>query len=284
MLKTNKKPNTVISKSFFKINKNFNINKKINHAAILYVQNRKSNLKCIENLESYNFSKNSNIIIISDDDLKLSNMFGLVKIKKIPKLRNSNDYSSFIFLNALQLATEIKLDYFFYYEWDCKVGKDFWYDTLWEEHLDWSDPLMTGTPVVKVSMKNPIGNFLCGIETYRHQYAKKCGVAMSVYNCGGLVESSVHTNGALGFYKTSEIKKIFYKSIKEVSPSTIRKISPWDNFLGTKFYKKYKSKCFNRIGWLPSSYSGCGDEFYCQKQRNFMLDSGLKVAIHQNKY
>ena len=59
---------------------------------------------------------------------------------------------------------------------------------------------------------------------------------------------------------------------------------PWDLNLGTRIFKDLREKSFERVGWLPSSYSGCGDLFYTQKQRDYMIDSGLKVVMHQNKY
>ena len=65
-------------------------------------------------------------------------------------------------------------DYYFCYEWDCKIGKDYWYDTLWEEHLSWPyEPTMTGTPVFKCPL-NGCGNLLQGSVDYRHLYSKEC--------------------------------------------------------------------------------------------------------------
>lgn len=282
MLKLNKSLYKINKKSYFIKKGNFNINKKINCSIIVYLQNTKSNLQCLENLQSFYHSKKQvDIVVVSDEYIKVPKMFNFFKIKPIPKLKNSNEYSTYVFLKTLEFANNFNLDYFFYYEWDCKVGKDFWYDDLWQEHLDWSDPVMTGTPVIKMPMSFPIGNFLYGIEEFRNQYSKKSSVVMAVYSCHGINKFSIHTNGALGFYKTSEMNKIF--NIK-INKSTIKNFSPWDDFLGIKFYKKYKEKCLNKMGWLCSSYSGCGDEFYSQHQRNFMLKSGLKSVIHQNKY
>ena len=59
---------------------------------------------------------------------------------------------------------------------------------------------------------------------------------------------------------------------------------PWDLNLGVKIFKELREQSFERVGWLPSSYSGCGDLFYTQKQRDYMINSGLKVVMHQNKY
>ena len=60
--------------------------------------------------------------------------------------------------------------------------------------------------------------------------------------------------------------------------------NPWDIDIGYRIFKDIKEESFNKIGWLPSSYSGCTDIFYNKKQREKMLFSKKKVAIHQFKY
>jgi hypothetical protein len=62
------------------------------------------------------------------------------------------------------------------------------------------------------------------------------------------------------------------------------KLGPWDLYLGMRLFREFKEKSFEKVAWLASAYSGCGDYFYSQKQRDYMLSSGMKVAVHQHKY
>jgi len=272
--------------------KNIEINKPIKSGIILYLQNfEKQNKKCLDNLAEFKHSKhNIPIIIYSDSESTPDNYpFKFIKIPKIQTMVSgmnnlSNKYSFWAFMEAIKIAKEFELDYFFCYEWDCKIGKDYWYDTLWQEHLNWTgEPTMTGTPVFKCPL-NGSGNLLQGIQDYRYKYSKECKLYMVVEHT---YPYSLYTNGALTFYNTKHTEFYFYK---ELYSNIINKsdymdtISPWDLEIGIRLFKDLKEKSFEKVGWIPSSYSGCGDYFYNQEQRNQMLESGLKVVIHQYKY
>jgi hypothetical protein len=272
--------------------KNIEINKPIKSGIILYLQNfEKQNKKCLDNLAEFKHSKhNIPIIIYSDSDSTPDNYpFKFIKIPKIQKMESgmnnlSNKYSFWAFMEAIKIAKEFELDYFFCYEWDCKIGKDYWYDTLWQEHLNWTgEPTMTGTPVFKCPL-NGSGNLLQGIQDYRYKYSKECKLYMVVEHT---YPYSLYTNGALTFYNTKHTEFYFYKElyndIKNKS-DYMDTISPWDLEIGIRLFKDLKEKSFEKVGWLPSSYSGCGDYFYNQDQRNQMLESELKAVIHQYKY
>lgn len=272
--------------------KNIEINKPIKSGIILYLQNfEKQNKKCLDNLAEFKHSKhNIPIIIYSDSDSIPGNYpFKFIKIPKIPKMEigmynPSDKYAFWYFMEAIKIAKEFELDYFFCYEWDCKVGKDYWYDTIWQEHLNWpGEPTMTGTPVFKCPL-NGSGNLLQGIQDYRYRYSKECKLYMVVEHT---YPYSLYTNGALTFYNTKHTEFYFYK---ELYSNIINKsdymntISPWDLEIGIRLFKDLKEKSFEKVGWLPSSYSGCGDYYYNQDQRDDMLNNGYKVVIHQNKY
>jgi len=272
--------------------KNIEINKPIKSGIILYLQNfEKQNKKCLDNLVEFKHSKhNIPIIIYSDSESTPDNYpFKFIKIPKIQTMVSgmnnlSNKYSFWAFMEAIKIAKEFELDYFFCYEWDCKIGKDYWYDTLWQEHLNWTgEPTMTGTPVFKCPL-NSSGNLLQGIQDYRYKYSKECKLYMVVEHT---YPYSLYTNGALTFYNTKHTEFYFYK---ELYSNIINKsdymdtISPWDLEIGIRLFKDLKEKSFEKVGWIPSSYSGCGDYFYNQEQRDQMLESELKVVIHQYKY
>jgi hypothetical protein len=282
--------------SFFDMNnlisKNIRISKKVKSAIILYLQNYENqNKKCLDNLLEYKHSKyNVPIIVYSDSDsIPGKYPFKFIKIPKISKMEtgmyNAGDkYAFWSFMESIKIAKEYNLDYFFCYEWDCKVGKDYWYDILWQEHLNWpGEPTMTGTPVFKCPL-NGSGNLLQGIQDYRYQYSKECKLYMVVEHT---YPYSLYTNGALTFYDTNKTEFYFYKELHTIIKNKsdyMDTIGPWDLEIGIRLFKDQKEKSFEKVGWLPSSYSGCGDYYYNQNQRDDMLKSEHKVVIHQNKY
>lgn len=278
---------------FFTKDINFNIKKNKTSGILLYLQNFDDKTKkCVANLLDYKHSKNDiPIIIYSDEDLEsnLPSYLKFVKIPKIPKMHGGNlnpsdKYAFWSFIESIKIAKDFNFDYYFCYEWDCKIGKDYWYDTIWEEHLSWPyEPIMTGTPVFKCPL-NGCGNLLQGSADYRHLYSKECNMFMVLEYT---YPYSLYTNGALTFYNTKESEMYFRKEIYDnISNKSdyMDTISPWDLEYGIRLFKKHKEKSFNKVGWLPSSYSGCGDYYYNQFQREDLLNKELKVVIHQYKY
>jgi hypothetical protein len=249
-------------------------------------------LKCLDNLMSYRTSKyNIPIVVYSDSHLEIPQKYRVkfIKINAIPKMDPgvwglANKYSFWAFIEGIKIAKELNWKYFFGYEWDCKVGWDDWYDVIWQEHLAWPyDPIITGTPVVKCP---PIssGNILMGMSEYVYKYASECKLTMLVENTG---DFSVYTNGALTFYNTNELLKYFSSELyfdDKNKSDHVDQVGAWDYSLGVRIMKHLKENSFKRVGWLPSSYSGCGENFYTMSQREYMLDTKLKMVIHQYKY
>lgn len=278
----------------FQYNSTYIKNKK-NTGILLYIHGlNDSNMKCLDNLFDYKHSKyDIPIIIFSDSNLEVPKKYNckFIKIPNIPKMSNvnfsaSNKYGTQAFLNGIDLAKELNYDYYFYYEWDCKIGKDYWYDILLEQHDSWPyESIMTGTPVIKCPLNSGgVGNFLQGMQEYVYNYSKKCGVSMVVEY---VYPFALYTNGALTFYNTKKTEEFFINELKKCRNgdySYIDRMQPWDLEFGIRLFKEYKEKSFEKVGWLESSYSGCGDLWYNQKQRQNMLDTGLKYVIHQHKY
>jgi hypothetical protein len=195
----------------------------------------------------------------------------------------SDKYAFWAFIEAIKIAKEKQWDYFFYYEWDCVVGKDYWYDTLIEEHMAWYyEPIITGTPCLRYP-KTITGDLMHGMARYMYDYTKASGVSMNIDNA----PMSLYTNGALTFYTTSHMLDLFgdeiFTDIRD-KDSHVDKVGCWDFSLGQRIYKKYGTDFVKYVGWLPSSYSGCGETCYSLDQRLYMLESGKKVAMHQYKY
>jgi hypothetical protein len=68
------------------------------------------------------------------------------------------------------------------------------------------------------------------------------------------------------------------------NPDILESKYAWDLDVGLRILRDVKEKVFNKVAWLPSSYSGFEDYYYNQRQRNKMLETGFKAVIHQYKY
>lgn len=272
--------------------KSFEIKNKLKTGIILYLENLSpKNLRCLDNLTADKHSKhNVPIVICSDADLEIPENYNVEFFKfEMPKLNDrgasfKDRYSFWSFMEFIKIADHLELDHFFGYEWDCKVGQDLWFDRLWDEFLSWkSEPIIAGTPVIRYPM-NGCGNFLQATAEYQYQYSKECGLTMYL-DTGG--PHTLYCNGALTFYNTSKMKQYFAKELNYRVGDDITILNnknAWDLEVGLRILQDVKDDIFNKVAWIPSSYSGFGDHYYNQRQRNKMLETGLKAAIHQYKY
>jgi hypothetical protein len=270
----------------------FEIKNKLKTGIILYLENLSpKNLRCLDNLTADKHSKhNVPIVICSDADLEIPENYNVEFFKfEMPKLNDrgasfKDRYSFWSFMEFIKIADHLELDHFFGYEWDCKVGQDLWFDRLWDEFLSWkSEPIIAGTPVIRYPM-NGCGNFLQATAEYQYQYSKECGLTMYL-DTGG--PHTLYCNGALTFYNTSKMKQYFAKELNYRVGDDITILNnknAWDLEVGLRILQDVKDDIFNKVAWIPSSYSGFGDHYYNQRQRNKMLETGLKAAIHQYKY
>ena len=271
-----------------------NIKKTLKSAILLYLPffNEKIN-KSLENLFAYKATKsNIEIIIFSDSDERCFPKLGyrFFKIPNFPKMVGGGNmaaqdkYALMAFLYGLKIAEDLGLDRYFYYEWDCLIGADYWYDDLWQEFLDWPfEPYMSGTPVLKYLNKN-CGNFIQNSMDYIYQYSKNTGVSMLVENVNPVC---LYSNGALTFYNTEKMKLMFAPEVEQLLKYKyifLEEIKPWDYESGIRLFREHKEESFKLVGWLKSSYSGCGDNYYNEKQRLHMLESKIKKVIHQYKH
>ena len=272
--------------------KEFNISKGLKTAIILYLQNLSpKNLKCLNNLTSYKASnRDVRIIACSEVDLEIPSEYPIEFYKfEMPPLTFKNvwakeRYAFWSFIEFIRIADNFELDYFFGYEWDCKVGQDLWFDKLWDEFLSWdSEPIIAGTPAIRYCA-NACGNLLQSFAEYSYHYSKECGVTLSLETNPPY---ALYCNGALTFYNTAKMKEYFAKELAYKigdNPDILESKYAWDLDVGLRILRDVKEKVFNKVAWLPSSYSGFEDYYYNQRQRNKMLETGFKAVIHQYKY
>ena len=268
--------------------KSLHISNNLKVGIIFYVHELNDGIKkCIENVNSFKLSKhNIPFVVYSDNNLNATNYVRFNKMEDMQAglYRKCDKFAFWAFIEGIKIAKEKGWDYFFCYEWDCLVSKDYWFDTLWQEHLSWPyEPIITGTPAIRMP-KQAIGNFFQGSLDYIYNYSKECNVSINIDHASPI---SIYTNGALTFYNTQKMCEFFqkelYTNIIDRS-SHVDEVGPWDFGLGIRIYNKLKEDSFKRVGWLPSSYSGCGDFCYNEKQRVNMIETGLKIVMHQYKY
>ena len=276
--------------------KNIYISKPLKSGMILYLHDlSEQRIKCLENLKEYKKSdQDLECIVFSTEDLDIPFEYGVnfIKIEDDdfskalvnPRWSFGAAASFWAFVKSIEIAETFNLDFFLCYEWDCKVGQDYWYDTLWQQCLSWQEePYLMGTPVFNFPGSHS-GNMLQGSLEYRYKYSKECRLNMLTQTVDPFC---LYTNGALTFYNTKIAKKYYSKELSLPSKNrciTKQNPNPWDIDIGYRIFKDIKEESFNKIGWLPSSYSGCTDIFYNKKQREKMLSSKMKAAVHQFKY
>jgi hypothetical protein len=157
-------------------------------------------------------------------------------------------------------------------EWDCYLGKDRWYDTLWDELQAWPhQPIQAGTPVV--SLQGLHGNFLANVQHYVGEFIKTNKVAMSfILNRPFFLT----VNGAMAFYNVDKMHQYF--QLPNYQP-----FKCFDITAGMRIFDEVGEDILKRTAWLPSLYSGWGEETYTVNQRLEMVNAGYKVAMHQYK-
>lgn len=246
----------------------FNISTPLKRGAILYLD--KTYPRIIKQLkEDYKFSKSCELITYTDNSSVEADIHVPVFEGQWMK---KYDYANVAAQMAIQIAQFKEWDYFMWLEWDCYVGKDCWFDVLWEELLAWPyKPIQAGTPVISTW---PIdGNFEFIKQDYIASYLKANKVSLrSIY-----VElMAIAINGAFGFYEVNMADKYLVKQ-------KIPRACPFDFMFGLRMLEEYQEDIFKHTAWLPSLYSVCGNQYYTEAQRLEMVKSGFKVAMHQYK-
>jgi hypothetical protein len=241
--------------------------------------------KIFESLNKYRISKHDYDVIIFSDNPAVYEFDD--RILRVNNCQTTDGNPSFkktygaakMFRTAIDIASERNMDYFFLLEWDCLFGKDYWFDTLVDEHNSWGPTIVSGTPIQTPTIHTSVK------EGYNLHYLMQDFVSRYIIDTKLAMGSIPHPrnslyfiNGGLAFYKTEEMKEYFSDySMKELSVG-------FDVHIGIKGFSKYKDKVFDKFVWLKSSYSG-GNPYniYTHEQRMNMFALKSKVAIHPYK-
>lgn len=263
--------------------KSFYVSSKKTKAIFLYLD--KPYKTIFKSLKDYKISKNYKLILFSGDSEVCESIDDVIKIENFNINCYNNSYKKMFegakaFKVGLDIASDKNIDYLFWLEWDCLIGADYWFDSLWEEHNSWiEEPVISGTPIATPCIHNYIKegyNLHYLMQNYTSEYINDNKIAMGSIPHNR--ESLFFINGALSFYNVNEVKEYFVNCNPEISRSY------FDVYIGKMLYKKYKEKIFEKCAWLKSSYSGGYPyKIYTDEQILNMLNTGLKKIVHPYK-
>lgn len=245
----------------------FNISTPTKRGAVLYLDKPYPRIK--KQLEDYKLSKSCELITFTDNPAVEADI-------RVPELyspwKRKYDYANMAGQQAVKISQSKGWDYFMWLEWDCYIGKDYWFDTLWDEFVSWPyEPLQGGTPTM--SSQTLIGNFEFLKQDYIASYIRANKVCLHFVSGRPFFLS---INAAMGFYQTEAADKYLVKM-------GIPPLNSFDVLFGTRMFDEHQENVFKHTAWLPSLYSGWGDQDYTEEQRVKMVTSGFKVAMHQYK-
>lgn len=211
---------------------------------------------------------------------------GLISIPD-PEPRTGHGHKYFtnnrIFLTAVLMAMKHGFTHFCYLEADCRVGRDYWDETYWEEFCSHPKPIVTGGTTVVYNPCNTDRQSALRWQELLITNTSPSKLPIATYgwkaaNVG--TGSCVFVNGALGIYSVSEMARLFdlTKTATEAEKS-----QPWDMEIGMRMWNRYGRDVYYLVGHLVSVFSGYGNVLSTEEDRLHWLAQGRFVAVHQVK-
>jgi hypothetical protein len=155
---------------------------------------------------------------------------------------------------------------------------------LWQENLSWQwDHVCSGSPVIW-NLPGFGTKTAASLLPYFGRYTSETGFFPAFEGWGGGL-SAFYPNGALSWYHTDTMCDWFAEPLSMDHAGITKWASEnttFDLYVGQQMVKRYGPTAAMRMGWLESSYSGCGEHYYNADQRRKLLAGGL-VAVHQEK-
>jgi hypothetical protein len=261
-----------------------NKNKKI--GILLYVDKYYPEL--FNNLNKYKISRNNIEFIIYSDNPNIKE----VPIKLIDKIGDfsgtrfdkKTKYGYWSFVKGIQIAKELNWDYFFYLEWDCRIGKDYWFDIALDEFYRWNEePIVSGTPMIQYPYLSAIncGNDMTMLFDYINQYFNKSKIHFGIDLWSS--DTLFTINGALGFYKVDKMVEYFDEWLKNYNSKSDQSIEPYDLYIGKRLWNEFKMNSLKYTGWIPSIFSTGQIRSYNHQQLKKLLETEMKIAVHPIK-
>lgn len=202
--------------------------------------------------------------------------------------------NNFIFFTAMRIALARGFTHIIYLEADCRVGKDFWDDELFDFHFRSPEPLVcSGTAVafnVATAGRDALARWLQWSCDQKMVPGFPCP---SVYGWRGqsttTEKPTVFVNGALGVYDVTWLKKLFGMDglppaqTKDNCKLLAESNFAWDFAIGYLLWQVMGVHSFNVVANNPRVYSGFGDVMSSEAERMQMLKDGVVSCVHQVK-
>lgn len=205
-----------------------------------------------------------------------------------------------VFLHGVRIACREGIDWMLYLESDCRVKGQHWDDIIFSEFFDSKDYASPGfVPNQELDMGGSIVLFRSKNKCWFHDGAQRYILPKSKpmsrytpsFGCpdseGSISDTNcVFPNGALGVYRVSTLSDIWGvgpDTTDEQIKSTASRRKAWDWHHGDILLRSYQQRVFEHIKQIRCIYSSAGNVRTTEKERQFMLMSGLVVAIHQVK-
>ena len=214
-----------------------------------------------------------------------------IQLKADPEFLKGNKQNRLALANAVfytgvKIAAEQGYTHMIALETDCRVGRDYWDNVMWQEFEEQNpNALIGGSPVIF----NPAAWSRQATEAYENfilrTHPRFCPV--SVAGSGRLAEkqqTATFTNGALSIYNVDWLMKTFGD---EMQPGRLVDLAirskAWDYEIGIRLWNQFDWKAYDQIVCLNSIYSGYGELMTTEAERRQWLSSGWIVAVHQIK-
>lgn len=240
-------------------------------------------LQFLRNLDR--FPTHYPLVLFSDHEYDRPNLIKLTQSPEMVKeTGNRWAVNNIIFYTALRIAIKSDYTHILYIESDSRVGRAEWDKVIFDEFFSHKDMIMGGSLVCY----SPCNHSMAVARKWTELIAKfnsKRNYPIPTYGAGGSVERGQPcflVNGSLGVYSIDWMKRVFGDGL-DTTPALARASTAWDFELGVRLFNMLGLDVLDRIVHLSSVFSSYGDLLTTEQERQFMLHSGEKCAVHQIK-
>jgi hypothetical protein len=266
-------------------------------ATMVYVRNVKES-KFLDHL--LRFKRSFPLIVVTDGPIptvKLPYVIAPIPLlgpftERVGNSKPSDQYAVWAFVYTFLAAKKRGVKYFLLLEEDCRISTDLFDKILWGEFMRWpTNALFGGTPVMWHPWCN--GNEISKqVINYAYAYQTDSGLPMCLEGDFGVPQrQAFYPNGAIAIYSVSECEIIFKNMVEMLgtNASLLEKacaaqfVEAFDFYIGLYMMRKYGPRAFDLVAYLPSAYSGWGNNHVTLEQRKRMIATRSKVAVHHLK-
>jgi len=234
-----------------------------------------------------NFPTKNPLVLFSDEYeaegvIKLN---GNVEIAKDPK--NKLAVNNLIFFTGTRIAASKGFSHVLLLENDCRVGKRYWDEILFEEFLSKNVNAIAGGSIAIFNPSCYTREAAARFEKYVADSLADRPCPMSITGSSNLAEkrdSCVFPNGAFAIYKMDWIIKTFPEiTAQGKTVELARRVKTWDYAIGIKAWEEFRERVYDMIVPLNSVYSGYGNIMSTEDERKQWLIDGKVIGVHQIK-